>query len=49
MRRRRGPGELDEPSCSGLCWRGGFVEARAHSRSFEVVDAGDVRGPATHV
>jgi hypothetical protein len=49
MRRRRGSGELDEPSCSGLYWRSGFVEVRGHSRNFEVVDAGDVHERATHV
>jgi len=49
MRRRRGPGGLDEPSCSGLCWRSGFVEVGGHSRNFEVVDVGDVHERATHV
>jgi hypothetical protein len=49
MRRRPGPGELDEPSCSGLCWRSGFVEVGGHSRNFEVVDADGVHGRALHV
>jgi hypothetical protein len=48
MHLRRGPGELDKPSCLGLCWRSGF-EVEGHGCGFGVADVGDVRGLATHV